>query len=33
MYKSPVKMKFAILIQVETEVLNIYATAVKVRFI
>jgi hypothetical protein len=33
MYKSPVKIKFAILIQVETEVLNIYATVVNVKYI
>jgi len=33
MYENPVKIKFAILIQAETEVLNIYTTAVNVKFI
>jgi hypothetical protein len=32
-YKRPLKIKFAISIQVETEVVNIYATAVNVKFI
>jgi hypothetical protein len=33
MYKSPGKINFAISIQVETEVLNIYSTVVNVKFI